>query len=224
MKAFPYLRVSGKTQVEGDGPERQAEKITAFCTQHGLSPGATYFDPGVSGTVDALDRPMLVKLLEQSEPGDAVVVERMDRLARDLMVQELLLAECRKRNLKVFSADCGLSDQASNEGDPSRVLIRQILGAVAQWEKSVIVAKMKAGKDRVRRETGKPCGGVLPYGELTGEEGHLKYMLDLRLEKRFSLSYIAESMNLSGIKTRHGKNWTKARVHNAIARHTGDKL
>jgi len=53
------------------------------------------------------------------------------------MTQEFLLAECRKRGLKVYSADQGqLIDMAENGGDPTRVLIRQILGALAQWEKN----------------------------------------------------------------------------------------
>lgn len=223
VKAFPYLRVSGKTQVDGDGPDRQAAKIVAFCGQHGLEVGPTYFDPGISGTVDSLDRPFLSRLLDDATEGDCIVVERMDRLARDLIVQELLLAECRKRGIKVYAADGDFQDVASNEGDPTKVLIRQILGAVAQWEKSVLVMKMKAGADRKRRETGR-CGGVVPYGELNADENtSLSYMMKLR-EAGHPLSHIAGSMNLSGLKTRSGKQWTKQRVHNAIARHTNAKL
>ncbi len=226
MKAYPYLRVSGKSQVDGDGPERQLEKIRAFCTKHDLPESAhPVFDAGVSGTVDGLDRPRLAELLGTAEAGDAIVVERMDRLARDLLVQELLLAECRKRGLKVFAADNELSDMASNEGDPTRVLIRQILGAVAQWEKSVIVLKLRAGADKRRRETGR-CGGVVPYGELNPAEADaLKVMLNFwNCENRISLSQIARNLNGYGYKTRSGKDWTKARVHNALARHTGIKL
>jgi DNA invertase Pin-like site-specific DNA recombinase len=224
MRAFPYLRVSGKTQVDGDGPDRQSEKISAFCQRHGIEMGAVYFDAGVSGTVDSLDRPMLAKLLDDSRPGDAIVVERMDRLARDLIVQEVLLAECRKRQLKVFSVDTGdTKDVASNDGDPTLVLIRQILGAVAQWEKSVLVMKMKAGADRKRRETGR-CGGVVPYGQGDSSEKDFLGLMLLMWEQKDSMSTIARNMNERGIRTRSGKEWTKQRVHNAIARHTGAKL
>lgn len=218
MRAFPYLRVSGKTQVDGDGPDRQLSKIDQFCEQHRLEMGPTYFDPGVSGTVDSLDRPFLAKLLDEANPGDCIVVERMDRLARDLIVQELLLAECRKRQIKVYSADGDFSDVASNEGDPTKVLIRQILGAVAQWEKSVLVMKMKAGADKKRRETGR-CGGVAPYGELPGEKRQLDIMLAIHFQQGASLASIAQHMNDQNYKTRSGKQWTKARVHNAISRH-----
>jgi DNA invertase Pin-like site-specific DNA recombinase len=122
----------------------------------------------------------------------------------------------------VYAADNELADMASNEGDPTRVLIRQILGAVAQWEKSVIVAKLKAGADKKRRETGR-CGGVVPYGEMPGEGGVLVYLLDLHKNGE-SLTNIALAANARGYLTRNRKQWTKARVHNAIARHTGVKL
>lgn len=222
MKALAYIRVSGKSQVEGDGPDRQREKIAAFCKANGLENGGKeFFEQGVSGTVDGLDRPEFVQLLEYCEmyPADdrrpAIVVERMDRLARDLMVQEMLLAECRKRGIKVFSADQGLLDQANDSGDPTRTLIRQILGAVSQWEKSVIVMKLKAARDKKRRETGR-CGGTLPYGQLPGEDEVLEYMLQTMRVQGMTFAHLAGSLNLSGFKTREGKPWNKQRVYHVL--------
>jgi DNA invertase Pin-like site-specific DNA recombinase len=224
MRAFPYLRVSGKTQVDGDGPDRQLEKITAFCAKHSLnqSPEAT-FDAGVSGAVEGRNRPALKELFEKAQTGDAIVVERMDRLARDLMVQEMFLYDCREKGIKVFSSDGDLRDVASNEGDPSIVFMRQIFGAVAQFVKSMDCAKMQAGAKKKREETGR-CGGVLPYGGLGGEKELLDKMLFLWNGAQLSLSGIAAAMNGEQHRTRSGKEWTKQRVHNAIARHTGAKL
>lgn len=239
MKAFAYIRVSGKAQLDGDGPERQREKIAAFCANHGLEETAEYLEEGVSGTVEAMDRPAFVEMLaaigaedrrwvaEHKANGDLVkypgmeqerfnqmpciVVERMDRLARTLVVQEVLLAECKKRGIKVFSADRGeLVDQANDGADPSVVLIRQILGAVAQWEKSVIVMKLKAAKDRMRRETGR-CEGPKPYGQNPAEREILQ-IINMRVWGESSLKSIAESLNARGYKTRSGKPWNKARV------------
>lgn len=241
-KAFAYIRVSGSGQVDGDGPDRQREKIKRFALQHGLLAKADaeelgeFFEEGISGTVDALDRPAFVNFLKyidefqaawKSAPGrmgfvdfgsqelhratPALIVERMDRLARDLMVQELLLAECKKRGIKVYAADQGaLVDMANDGGDPTRTLIRQILGAVAQWEKSVIVLKLKAAKDKMRRETGR-CEGPKPYGSEPCEAMILRYAISLK-EKGHPYSHIAGSLNLSGYKTRTGKPWNKARV------------
>lgn len=229
MKAFAYIRVSGKTQVDGDGPDRQREKIRAFAVANNvrLDSGENlpeYFDEGVSGTVDGLDRPALVEFFEyidlvRSGETDApwadsgapcLIVERMDRLARDLMVQEMLLAECRKRRIAVFAADQGLIDQVNDGGDPTRTLIRQILGAVSQWEKSVIVMKLKSARDKRRRETGR-CGGVLPFGQLPGEAHTVRQLMGV-LDMGASLKQAAEHLNMMGFKTRSGKEWTRSRV------------
>ena len=52
--------------------------------------------------------------------------------------------------------------------DPTRTLIRQVLGAVAQFEKTALVSKLKAARQRVKRETGR-CDGRKPYGTRPGE-------------------------------------------------------
>jgi len=45
------------------------------------------------------------------------------------------------------------------------VLVRQVLGAIAQFEKASLVAKLKAARDRKQRDTGKRCGGRRTYLE-----------------------------------------------------------
>jgi len=242
MKAFAYIRVSGKAQVDGDGPDRQRDKIADFCKKNSIEFLTDFFEQGVSGTVEAFDRPAFVEMLSEIDRVDrawletheangdiakypqmpcvrleekmCVVVERMDRLARDLMVQEMLLVECRKRGIRVYATDQGLVDVANDGGDPSRTLIRQIFGAIAQWEKSVIVMKTRSARDRIRKATGR-CEGVKPYGELPGESTILGHIRNWRSQ---GLAYrdIAGSLNLSGYKTRHGQPWTKKHVANVL--------
>jgi DNA invertase Pin-like site-specific DNA recombinase len=50
------------------------------------------------------------------------------------------------------------------EDTPTAVLVRQVLGAIAQFEKATIVAKLKAARDRKREQTGK-CEGRKRYVE-----------------------------------------------------------
>ena len=89
-----------------------------------------------------------------------VLVERADRLARDLIVGELILNQLRELGVKVIAADSGTELTAGDE-DPTRTLIRQVLGAVAQFEKAVIVSKLKAARVRKRRAEGR-CEGRKP--------------------------------------------------------------
>jgi hypothetical protein len=66
----------------------------------------------------------------------------------------VLLAQFRDLGVRVVAADSGTDLTAADE-DPARVLIRQMLGAVSQFEKSVIVAKLRAARVRQRRQTGR---------------------------------------------------------------------
>jgi DNA invertase Pin-like site-specific DNA recombinase len=138
------------------------------------------------------------------------VVERLDRLARTLMVQELLLRECRDRNIKVYAADQGLVDQASDGGDPTRKLIRQVLGAVAEWEKSALVKKLYAAKQRTGR-----WGGAKPYGTLNDTEKRIKAAI-IGWQPLYGYNRIAEMLNMVGDTNRHGRPWTRDSVRDVI--------
>ena len=85
-KALSYIRVSGKGQVDGDGPERQRQAIARFARSAGLTLLEEFSDLGVSGTTELADRPGLAALLDRLESNGVktVIVERADRLARDL--------------------------------------------------------------------------------------------------------------------------------------------
>jgi DNA invertase Pin-like site-specific DNA recombinase len=211
MRAFAYYRVSGKGQVDGDGEARQREAVEAFCKAHSLCLHEARFEAGLSGTVEALDRPELAAILDAAQPGDALIVERMDRLARDLMVQEVLLAECRKRGLAVFPADQGaLQDIARNDIDPTRKLIRQILGALAEWEKSALVKKLRASRERVKREKGR-CEGNKPFGYYPGERTTLDALKSF-IANGYTAKETAQALNGAGFRNRKGGEWSRAHV------------
>lgn len=223
-QVYSYIRVSGKSQVTGDGPDRQRDAISAFCKAHRLLPMGEFFDKAVSGTVEGMERPefsdMLERIPHMERNGihiEAIVVERVDRLARDLMVSELLLAECRKRGIKVFSVDqSALIDVSEDGGDPTRVLIRQIMGALAQWEKSVLVKKLRLARDRVRARTGR-CEGAKPYGTFKGEPEIIAYLKAVHnLNEKPSYQAIANGLNAAGLRNRAGRKWTKGPVWGLI--------
>lgn len=225
MNIAAYLRVSGKSQTDGDGFARQTEKIDEFCGHWGLVKTTTSVEDGVSGAVEAMERPSFSKLMSDIDAGrafvGAIVVERMDRLARDLMVQEFLLRECRERDIQVFAADQGnLTDMASNDCDPTRILIRQILGALAQWEKAMLVAKLAAARNRIK-ESGQRCEGNRPYGFKPGESTILGLMLNLRSSGMNNIG-IANMLNEGGFKNRRGGSWTYGQVYDIFRSHPVD--
>ena len=83
-QAVSYVRVSGKGQADGDGPERQRQAIARCAKSAGLTLLGEFSDLGVSGTTELADRPGLAALLDRLESNGVrtVIVERADRLAR----------------------------------------------------------------------------------------------------------------------------------------------
>ena len=93
-----------------------------------------------------------------------IIVETANRFARDLMVQEVGFAMLRDLGITLIAAD---SPSSFLDDGPTSKLIRQILGAVSEFDKAMTVAKLKGARDRVRRQSGK-CEGRKSYAEREG--------------------------------------------------------
>ena len=221
-EALAYLRVSGKGQINGDGFPRQREAIRRYAKAGGIEVIEEYRDEGVSGTKDLDHRDGLSDLMAHIHTNGVrlVLVEWADRLARDLMVSEILLAEFRKLGVQVVAADSG-TDLTVSDDDPTRKLIRQVLGAVAEFDKSVLVAKLKAARIRKRRVSGR-CEGRKPFGTRPGEAETLALIRRLRRKPRggarLSFDAIAARLNEMNVRTRSGKRWAGGTVYGILKR------
>lgn len=204
IEVFSYLRVSGKGQLDGDGFPRQRDTIFAYAESHEMTISMEFRDEGVSGTKDIFERDGLTNLFlaVKTKTVKTVLVERADRLARDLMIAEILLGEFRKFGVKVIAADSD-TDLTVGDGDPTRTLVRQMLGAVAQWEKSIIVQKLRAARTRIRKNEGR-CEGRKSYGARAEEQEVIQNLLNLQ-SKGYSIAEITKQLNVSGVKPRTTK-------------------
>lgn len=88
-KALAYLRVSGKGQVKGDGFARQLQAIKKYSAEHDIKIVKVFREEGVSGTKESMDRPAWVAMMTEilGNGVRTVIIEKLDRLARDLMVR-----------------------------------------------------------------------------------------------------------------------------------------
>jgi len=221
VKAVSYIRVSGAGQIAGDGPERQRRAINKYAKAHGMVIDESFADLGVSGATELADRPALATLLDRVESNGVkiVLIERADRLARDLMVQEVTLDAFSRAGVRVVTSegyDLTAGDAAK---DPTRKLIRQVLGAVSEFDKNIVVLKLRAARERKRRQTGR-CEGRKPYGHHPAEQAIIAKMKALRRKprggRRMSFAKIADQLNADGFTNRAGRPWSPVRVHQVI--------
>jgi DNA invertase Pin-like site-specific DNA recombinase len=108
----------------------------------------------VSGADPIGDRPGFAEMLERllSNGARTIVVESPDRFARDLMVQLAGHDMLKARGVTLIAAS---APTFFLEDTPTAVLVRQVLGAIAQFEKAGLVAKLAAARKRKRMATGK---------------------------------------------------------------------
>jgi DNA invertase Pin-like site-specific DNA recombinase len=217
MTAFAYLRVSGLAQVEGDGFERQLLACETYAQSHDLVIAQVFREEGVSGTKELEDRPALMELLTALEESNTkvILIEKLDRLARDLMVQETLIADMQKQGYTLISVH--EPDLYSN--DPSRKMMRQIFGVIAEYERAMIVMKLRGARQRHKAKHGR-CEGAWPFGEAERypwEAKTLAVMLELR-RQGLTCEQIASALGADGHKTRMGGAWSSHVVAKILRR------
>jgi DNA invertase Pin-like site-specific DNA recombinase len=213
VKAFAYLRVSGQDQVSGDGFPRQTAAVQGYAAANDIRLVKIFREKGVSGSVENMDRPGWQELMATLHANGVktIIIEKLDRLARDLMVQETAIADLRKHGFTLIS----VAEPDLMSSDPTRVLMRQLMGAVAQYDKSQIVAKLRGARIRMKAKEGR-CEGRKPFGHYEGESVALERLKELRATG-MGFDRIAAKLNEEGVPTRTGKPWHGVVVNRILA-------
>ncbi len=231
MRVVGYLRVSTDRQAEeGFGLAVQEQAIRGWCRDQGHRLVHLFRDEGVSGSNGLDARLGLADALDQLHSGDpkGLVVFRLDRLARDVILQEQLLAECRRFGAEIFSCSATECDLLKDDPeDPSRKLVRMIMGAIADYERSMIGLRLRAGRRR-KAEQGGYAYGAPPFGtaavdrELQTDDDERVVAQRIVALRRSGLSLRAIATNLAHeeLKPRRSNRW-HPKVLAAILRREG---
>ncbi len=217
-KAVAYFRTSSLTNVgEGkDSDKRQREAVTAFAASAGYEIVAEYSDEGVKGADPVDQRPGFAAMLERllSNGVRTIIVETASRFARDLIVQETGWRMLRDAGITLIAAD---SPDAFLDDTPTAVMIRQILGSVAQFEKAMLVSKLKGARDRKKAVTGK-CEGRKSYLERDADMVALAKKLHRYPVngQRRSLREVAAALAEQGFVSANGTPFTATAVARMI--------
>jgi DNA invertase Pin-like site-specific DNA recombinase len=197
-KAVAYLRTSSRTNVgaDKDSDKRQRAAIEAYAKLAGYEIVETFYDAAVSGADPVGARPGFAEMLERlmSNGARTIIVESPDRFARDLMVQLAGHDLLKAKGIFLVAAS---APTHFIEDTPTAVLVRQVLGAVAEFEKTTLVAKLAAARRRKRMATGEKVEGRKSHSEARPDLVKLAKALARKKPKGGKLSLRAISAELA---------------------------
>jgi DNA invertase Pin-like site-specific DNA recombinase len=218
MLAVAYLRTSSAANVgaDKDSDRRQRDAIQAFAKRAGYELVGEFYDAAVSGA-DAIDtRPGFGAMVKRIEGNGVrtILVKTASRFARDLMVQEVGYAKLRERGIDLIAAD---NPGSFIDDTPTGKLVRQVLGAISEFDKAMTVAKLRGARERKRREAGK-CEGRKSHAERNPELVVLAKRLHRQKPKggRMSLRAISAELATQGFLNENGRPFAAASVKSML--------
>ena len=145
-----------------------------------------------------------------------IIVETANRFARDLMVQEVGFAMLKARGIDLIAAD---SPTSFLDDSPTARLIRQVLGAVSEFEKAMLVAKLRGARDR-KRHAGVKVEGRKSIAEQRPETVELARKLARVRPKggKRSLREISAGLAAAGHTTNSGTPYAPTAIKLMLAR------
>lgn len=229
MRVVGYIRVSTDRQAdEGLGPDVQEREIRKWAGVHRHQIVELCRDEGKGGSQGLESRIGLGQAMEnlRERTATGLVVFRLDRLARDMVLQEQLLAGIWQLGAEAFSTSPSEGSYLSEDpDDPSRKLIRQVLGAVAEYERGMISLRLRLGRVR-KAEKGGYAYGSPPFGyraegkaliEDSQEAKAMYRMTELRRNGR-SLHAICSELQQEGLGAKRGGRWHPTTVARVLRR------
>lgn len=212
LRLVGYCRVSTENQKAEGTIEIQRQALKSYAEANGYELGDIYQDEGVSGGLE--NRPGLADLLTHLEDGtetDGVLIYKLDRLARDLMIQEGLIKKLQDLGKRLIST----KEPDLDGKDPTRTLLRQILGSFAEFEKALITMRLSAGRMN-KAQKGKHAGGGVALGYQSKDKDlminkagaeTIKKIFYLKRSRRLGLREIARQLNDERTPTAKGGQW-----------------
>src|SRR5215471_14761662 len=162
-----YIRVSSEEQTERATAKNQTEylqkKYQANFDPDSLEPMqfvGQFVDDGYSGALPIENRPDGKRLLDlvRARGVDVVISYRLDRLGRRLGVLLDIHEEFQQYDVAILSAT-----EPFDTRTPIGQFVFQLLGSIAELERSTIVERFTLGRDRSARD-GKFINGPVPIG------------------------------------------------------------
>lgn len=213
-KILGYCRVSTENQKKEGTIELQETIITEYAKNNNFELVKMFCDNGISGTKELENRPGLAELflyLEDEKEVKKVIIYKLDRLARDLYIQEHIIKKLIELEVSLLS----IEEPNLMDDDPIRKAFRQFLGIISELEKSYITMRLSSGR-KSKAQRGGYAGGSTALGYVTKnkilvidpeQSKIIKNIFYLRRYKKLSYSKIAKKLNFDEVPTARGGKW-----------------
>jgi DNA invertase Pin-like site-specific DNA recombinase len=215
--AVAYLRTSSAANVgeDKDSDKRQRAAVEAFAEANRFEIVKEFYDAAVSGADPVGERAGFAAMLEYMLGNGArtVLVESPDRFARDLSVQiagHELLKDHGIDLIPTTSPTFFMEDSAT------AVMVRNILGAVSQFERQSLVMRLRRARDRRSAELGYRVEGQKGLLVNDPDVVGLVQALARRRKRRLSNPKIAAFLKDLGIRNSAGNAYGTTQVRRMV--------
>jgi DNA invertase Pin-like site-specific DNA recombinase len=223
-----YRRVSTAGQVDRYGLPAQETDLRGYARTTGHKLIRIETDGAKPGCLPPDERPGLLAALKAIEKGEAdglLLPGDLDRLARELVLQEAVLGRVWQAGGVVHTTTRGEVEK-DDPDDPMRTALRQFMGVIAQLDRALQIKRMRNG-----RKAKAAAGGYAGYGspafgqrsvdgELVGDEDQAATIARMRELRGEGLSYrlIAATLNAEGLQSKRGGDWHPQTISRVLER------
>lgn len=221
-RAIIYTRFSPQRHAEESAScETQYAYCEQYCHQKGYEIAGSKEDRAASGSDE--ERPGMWEAIGKLGKGDVLLVWKLDRLARNVYLMELIRRGCEAVGATIEAV------QGDVEGNgPEQVMIRQVLSAISEYERKVIALRTKYAmlhhqKTGLRMSRHPPYGWTLdpndPARMIPNASEGAAVLEILRLRKEGSATCeIVRTMNQFWKDVSRSKRWTPKTIDTIIKR------
>jgi site-specific DNA recombinase len=215
-----WIRVSTEDQALGESPEHHAIRAKQYAEFQGWTVVETYDLAGVSGK-SVWDHPECQRMLRDVKRGhiQGLLFSKLARLARN--TRELLdFAELFENSRATLVS----IEEKIDTSTPAGLLFYTMLGAIAQWEREEIGARLKSSI-AVRAKLGKPLSGTAPFGYrwedrklvIIPEEAEIRKLAFKLFFEHGRKGTVATHLNKLGYRTRNGNKFKDMQIYRMLS-------
>jgi len=221
---YAYGRTSTTAQKDAGNIKVQIDEIKAHAKKNDIEICEWFLDDGVSGSEEKREGiNQMLMAFDKNPDVQGCIFYSCSRLGREMRIQEQIIYELQdKRGLELLS----VTEPDLGDSQPERVLLRQIVGSVNQYDKRQIVLRLTTGRNNKAKNGGyaggtsglgyKVEGGELVIDPIGAETVKLIFKLRRSRLKKYSYQAIADELNQQGLLNAKGKSFSGQGVRGVL--------